>query len=86
MIKRLTSNSWLGRKSTISKAYVLDEQLVTSLGYTVLHDPEAMNAMDPTTFLYAPNNKFSVIEGLLLVAFPTLYLGNKLMFYCDNIL
>lgn len=65
---------------------VLDEQLVTSLGYTVFHDPEAMTAMNPTTFLYAPNNEFSVIEGLLLVAFPVLYLGNKLTFHCDSIL
>lgn len=83
----------LGQKFTISTAYiqdpamnVLDEQIVTSLGYTVLHDPEAMNAMTPTTFLYAPNNEFSVIEGLLLVASPALYLGNNLTFYYDNIL
>lgn len=65
---------------------VLDEQIVTSLGYTVIHDPEAMNAMTPTTFLYAPNNEFSVIEGLLLIASPALYLGNRLTFYYDNIL
>lgn len=93
MIKRLTSNTCLGRKFTISTAYiqdpamnVLDEQLVTSLGFTVLHDPEAMNSMTPTTFLYAPNNEFTVVEGLLLVASPALYLGNELTFYCDNIL
>ena len=93
MIKRLTANPWLGRKFTISTAYiqdpamnVLDEQLVTSLGFTVLHDPEAMNAMTPTTFLFAPNNEFPVVEGLLLVASPALYLGNELTFYCDNIL
>lgn len=64
----------------------LDEQIVTLLGYTVLYDPEAMNAMTPTTFLYAPNNEFSVIENLLLVASPALYLGNRLTFYYDNIL
>lgn len=65
---------------------VLDEQIVTSLGYTVLHDPEAMNAMTPTTFLYAPGNEFSVIEGLLLVASPALYLGTELTFYYDHIM
>lgn len=93
IIKRLTFNSWLGRKFTISTAYiqdpamnVLDEQIVTSLGYTVLHDPEAMNAMTPTTFLYAPSNEFSVMEGLLLVASPALYLGTELTYYYNHIL
>lgn len=83
----------LGRKFSISTAYiqdpamnVLDKQIVTSLGYTVLHDPEAMNAMTLTTFLYAPNNEFSVIENLLLVASPALYLGTELTFFYDNIL
>lgn len=65
---------------------VLDEQLVTSLGFTVLHDPEAMNAMTPTTFLYAPGNEFLVVKDLLLVASPTLYLGTELTFYRQNLL
>lgn len=65
---------------------ILDEQLVTSLGFTVLHDPEAMNAMTQATFLYAPINEFSVIADFLLVASPALYLGNELAFYRENIL
>lgn len=64
----------------------LDEQLVTSLGFIVLYDPEAMNAMTPTTFLYAPINEFSVIADFLLVASPALYLGNELAFYRENFL
>lgn len=64
----------------------LDEQLVTLLGYTVLHDPEAMNAMTPTTFLYAPKNEFLVLGDLFFVAFPALYLGNNLAIYHQNLL
>lgn len=65
---------------------ILDEQLVTSLGFTVLHDPDAMNFMTPTTFLYAPINEFSVVADFLLVASPALYLGNELAFYRENIM
>lgn len=65
---------------------VLDEQIVTSLGFTLLHDPEAMNAMTPTTFLYAPYNEFTVIGDLFLVACPAIYLGNDLMFFHNQLL
>ncbi len=60
---------------------VLDEQLVRSRGFTVLHHPEALNAMTSTTFLYTPGCEWLVIEHCLAVALPALYLGQTLENY-----
>lgn len=63
----------------------LDEALIASKGFTVLHHPEAMNRMSATTFLYGPSNEWSTTRDLFEVASPAVYIGNYLENYLKYI-
>ena len=47
-----------------------------SLGYTVLDDPDAIDMMSSSTFLFAPGCPFDVTARALKTALPALYIGN----------
>lgn len=63
----------------------LDEELVRSRGFAVLHHPEALSMTTSTTFLYTPGVPWTVIQGILETASPALYLGDRLDTYLDQV-
>jgi hypothetical protein len=63
----------------------LDEGLVRRKGFTVLRHPEAKNMITSTTFLYTPGVPWTVIQELLEMASPALYLGDRLDDYLDQV-
>lgn len=63
----------------------LDEELVRCKEFTVLDHPGAVNLMTPTSFLFIPRVPWTVIQELLEVASPALYLGDRLDDYLDQV-
>ena len=62
----------------------LDEDLLTSKGFTVVQDPEATDLVTESTFLYAPCNEWSTIYTILERTHPALYVGNELILSCNH--
>ncbi|KAL8966334.1 MAG: hypothetical protein Q9183_003417, partial [Haloplaca sp. 2 TL-2023] len=64
-----------------------DKELLWSLRYTVIEDPEALGLVGATTFLYTPCAVWNHVQDLLseAKAYPALYVGNDIRFYWRRI-
>lgn len=56
----------------------VDTLLLESLGFTVLQDPEALETLIPTTFVFAPYPPNVVVADIFETCGPALYLGANL--------
>lgn len=56
----------------------VDTLFLESLGFTVLQDPEAMEILTGTTFVFAPYHPNVVVADIFKICEPALYLGANL--------
>ena len=78
--------SFIESKHNIKDVYVQDPRfndldmdfLTNDRGLNVLQDPEAIQHMSSTTFLFAPCNEFTLLEQAFKAALPALFLGNNI--------
>jgi len=74
-----------GRKHKIDDIYLqdpafnhLDEEVIQSLGYTILKTPEAFEKISTTTLLFVPHLEPQFYAMALEAAHPSLCIGNDL--------
>ena len=79
-----------GKKHSIRKVIfqdpvfsLLDHDILTSLGYTVLPDSEAFSKIDSQTFVFAPHLEFGAYATALEGAVPALCIGNDINEYLN---
>lgn len=56
----------------------VDTSFLESLGFTVLQDPETLETLTPTTFVFAPYPPNVVVADIFKICKPALYLGANL--------
>ena len=62
----------------------MDKSFLTSLGYTVLEDPEAFSRIDEKTFVFAPHLEVAQAATSLEERNPAVYVGNDLNNYVNG--
>ncbi|MCJ1313666.1 hypothetical protein MMC25_007345 [Agyrium rufum] len=62
----------------------VDEVFIQEKGFEVFRDPQAIEEMTTRTFLYAPCCYWPIIGRALDVAVPSLYIGNDVKEYLDD--
>lgn len=62
----------------------LDEEFLSSLSFTTVHDPAAFSSIGPATFVYIPHGELEVTALALEGKEPAMYVGNDLDMWIEN--